>query len=330
MPHIRSDTARSQKRFVHSAIKPLYKPHKAPRLEAASDKKPVMLVGENPQLEKAYVRLTGEPRREDVRPLKVLIKSLAHIKATYAQNEDFEWANEQLKSVRQDLVVQGLLQNRFARDVYETHARILLENGDLDEFQQCQSMIRSLTKGNGALDDVSVQASLGSVARSFELGVNRTMSKPRRQTPEDEDEFLGYSILYSLVRNSSIDLKIELQRAKSAGCSEERESSCSHAVKVVKAVEGDDYRSFFRLYENAPHMSAYLCDFLVKRVRDGALDRVLSAHRPNVSVEYIRECLHFEDLDETRRFLRQKRAVFVDELTEPEFWVDCKASLSRM
>jgi hypothetical protein len=80
-------------------------------------------------------------------------------------------------------------------------------------------------------------------------------------------------------------------------------------------------------------------------VRDQAYRRIISSYRPNVGVEYLRECLHFDDLEETRRFLRQNRAVFVEEAgpastsakkgrrgggggSGPPFWVDCKASSS--
>ena len=64
------------------------------------------LVGRNYILEKPYLRLTTYADPLDVRPLPVLIKALAHIKNRYATEEDFEWANEQLKSLRQDLTVQ--------------------------------------------------------------------------------------------------------------------------------------------------------------------------------------------------------------------------------
>ncbi len=105
------------------------------------------LVGMSQNLEKPYLRLTTFPNAEDVRPLEVLVKSLARIKSRYIQDEDFDWANEQLKSVRQDITVQGI-RNKFVLEVYETHARILLEHGDLSEFNQCQTMIRTLTSSD--------------------------------------------------------------------------------------------------------------------------------------------------------------------------------------
>ena len=81
------------------------------------------LVGTSTAIEKSYLRLTTAPKSCEVRPLIVLQKSLVHIKAHYVQHDDFEYANEQLKSIRQDITVQHL-RNEFVLNVYETHARI--------------------------------------------------------------------------------------------------------------------------------------------------------------------------------------------------------------
>jgi hypothetical protein len=263
--------------------------------------------------------LTDFPRKEDVRPLNVLVKSLAHIKNRYIKDEDFEWANEQLKSVRQDLTVQRL-RNPFVLEVYETHARILLEEGDLDEFNQCQTVIRNIVKGAG-YDDGCGELPLEEI-----MGSNAPLS----QNEETEDEFRGYGILYALVRNAWSQLKLELAQVNASSLEgrEGIELSAVHAIQVVKAVQECDYRTFFRLYECAPHLSAYLMDFLVKRVRDEAYHRVIASHRPTVSIEYIRDALHLADLEETRRFLRQQGASFIQEKGEPTFWIDCKSSLA--
>ena len=55
-------------------------------------------VGTSTALEKAYMRLTSAPKAEDVRPLPVLKMALAHVKAHFVEHEDFDFANEQLKS----------------------------------------------------------------------------------------------------------------------------------------------------------------------------------------------------------------------------------------
>jgi hypothetical protein len=288
------------------------------------------LIGENRKLEKNYLRLTDYPRKENVRPLEVLVKSLAHIKNRYLKDEDFEWANDQLKSVRQDLTVQSI-RNRFVLDVYETHGRILLEHGDLNEFNQCQTVLRTLTQGSIGLEDST--ESNGFMDGELEsVCCEGSEDGPLRQSESNEDEFRGYSFLYALVRSSWSDLKTELIRTRRKTATEgnrcNRASSCMHALQVVTALNDNDYRGFFRLYESAPHMSAYLMDFLVKRVRDLAYERIIAAYRPTVSVEHFRECLCFNDLEETRLFLRQSDAVFVHEKGQPPFFVDCKASTS--
>ena len=61
-------------------------------------------VGESTTLEKAYMRLTSAPKAEDVRPLPVLRMALSHVKAHFVENEDFDFANEQLKSKFESLL----------------------------------------------------------------------------------------------------------------------------------------------------------------------------------------------------------------------------------
>ena len=82
--------------------------------------------------------------------------------------------------------------------------------------------------------------------------------------------------MYAYVRSSWLDVKTELARCRLSMATtaaavahdspQSHHSSCAlHAVSVVRALDDHDYRTFFRLYRSAPHMSAYLMDFLVKR-----------------------------------------------------------------
>jgi hypothetical protein len=325
--------------FTNDGPIPLYSSLSAPRTTTTGPKSKKSshgrFVGENRNLEKPYLRLTDYPKKEAVRPLEVVIKSLAHIKSRYCQEEDFEWANEQLKSVRQDLTVQAI-RNKFVLDVYETHARILLEHGDLNEFNQCQTVIRTLTQGSVGLEKDTTDSSEYFQGELAALCCEEDSDdKALRQSDISADEFRGYGFLYALVRNSWSDLKTELVRTRETLAAvvkdenhshSDRTSNCMHALQVVTAVNANDYRNFFRLYDSAPYMSAYLMDFLVKRVRDSAFERIIAAYRPTVSVEHFRECLFFQDLDETRLFLQESGAVFVQEKGEPLFFVDCKAS----
>ena len=300
------------------------------------------LVGTCQDLEKSYFRLTTFPKPETVRPQPVLVKSLAHIKSRFIQTEDFDWANEQLKSVRQDITVQRL-RNKFVLEVYETHARILLEHGDLDEFHQCQTMIRNLTTGCSSGDE-DVEELDGNddndVHDSEQLATDDGRLPHLKQCEDASDEFRAYGLLYALVHHSWSELSRVLNYAidsvSSPTCANaqdgevHRGAAFRHAISVVKAVMHNDYQGFFKLYESAPHLSAYLMDFLVRRVRDSAYERIVVSYRPTMSVEHFREALFFQDLEETRRFLRKNAAVFVRENGEPPFWVDCKASTASL
>ena len=101
--------------------------------------------GTSQKLEKAYLRLTSAPKPADVRPLRVLKLALEHVKHQYQADDqrNYKWTNEQFKSIRQDLTVQNLTRTAFSLSVYETHARISLEHGDLNEFNQCQTVIQT-------------------------------------------------------------------------------------------------------------------------------------------------------------------------------------------
>ena len=87
------------------------------------------------------------------------------------------------RSVRQDITVQRI-RNTFTVEVYEMHARICLEYGDMTEFNQCQAQLTQL----------------------YEEGLG---------TAEAEREFIAYNILYNVGKgaaNNVNDLMLPLTK----------------------------------------------------------------------------------------------------------------------
>lgn len=105
-------------------------------------------IGCSKSMERMYSRDTPTP--SDIRPESVLVAALKYITGKAKKKEKLEgrrnamkYLSEQLKGMRQDLRVQDI-KNNFAVKVYEMHAKLSLECGDLEEFNQCQAALKIL------------------------------------------------------------------------------------------------------------------------------------------------------------------------------------------
>lgn len=328
------------------------------------------IIGRNMEIEKSYLRLTTYPKCEDVRPLPILIKALDHVKRKYQQNDDFDWCNDQLKSIRQDITVQKShipSNHTLLLDVYQTHARILLEHGQLSEFNQCLSNVLQI------YDALQNDNDRNKFKQNSIVDANGIRSKSTTTTcsvKKAEGEFRAYSILYSLVQSKTtfLDLNIALRRRlqqhqmfmqqeepqktrskpnnkkskkrrrpsniitdtssdavsskqngnnNSLGMMNDISEEEQHAWDVVHSMYNGQYTKFFSLYDTAAHMSPYILDFLLHRVRLHSYHAIIASYRPSISILYIQQSLHFDTLDEVHHFLQQRGTVFVPS-TSPE------------
>ena len=187
--------------------------------------------------EKKYFRLTSAPNPDTVRPLPVLEKTLEFLKKKWKKENNYSYTCDQLKSLRQDLTVQHI-KTAFTVSVYELHARIALEKGDLGEYNQCQTQLRALY--------------------SQHLGGH----------PE---EFKAYRILYFIHTCNRTDMNDVLADLTAA---EKQHPAVKHALDTRSALALGNYHRFFQLYLETPNMGAYLMDMFVGRERLVALSNL--------------------------------------------------------
>ncbi|KAJ3636280.1 hypothetical protein Zmor_009074 [Zophobas morio] len=168
---------------------------------------------------------------------------------------------EQLKSIRQDLTVQAI-RNEFTVMTYETHARIALEQCDYLEFNQCQIQLKQL----------------------YQEGIAGHYA-----------EFLAYNILYLIYTNSiSAALKLLINIPEDLA----DDPAVQHALACRAHVSAGDYHALFKLYTKTPNMGIYLFDAFAFPERKKAMKAMMSAYRPVIAVQFVKEVLSFEDENE--------------------------------
>ncbi|KAI9020707.1 SAC3/GANP/Nin1/mts3/eIF-3 p25 [Phycomyces nitens] len=211
------------------------------------------IIGTSSKLEKQYLRLTSAPDPSTVRPLGILKQTLELLKDKWKAEQNYTYICDQFKSMRQDLTVQRI-RDEFTVQVYEIHARIALEKGDLGEYNQCQSQLKQL----------------------YTLGI-----------PGNVMEFTAYRILYFLhTQNWSgkptdfIYIKKKLKIIQPLDINsimaevtpeQKRDEAVQHALQVRSCLATCNYHRFFRLYTSAPNMGGYLMDQFIERERVQAL-----------------------------------------------------------
>ncbi|KAI8632489.1 SAC3/GANP/Nin1/mts3/eIF-3 p25 family-domain-containing protein [Xylariaceae sp. FL1651] len=224
------------------------------------------IVGQNETLEKRYLRLTAAPKPEDVRPERVLQQTLDFLKRKWRKENNYSYICDQFKSLRQDLTVQHI-RNEFTVSVYEIHARIALEKGDLGEYNQCQTQLRAL----------------------YRAGIKG-----------NPIEFKAYRILYFIHTANRTALNDAIADLTTA---EKEELPVKHALNVRSALALGNYHKFFQLYLDVPNMGAYLMDMFIKRERLAALANMCKAFKPELKLRYITEELAFESDAEAAQFI---------------------------
>lgn len=240
-----------------------------PKLQYDSDGP---IIGLSESIEKQYFRLTSAPNPHTVRPLPVLQKSLEYILTQWKNGREYVYLCDQLKSVRQDLTVQGI-KNEFTVEVYETHARIALENNDFGEYNQCQSQLK-LLYFSGLVGNVG--------------------------------EFMTYRFLYLLLTNNSIDFNEEIFNIPD---SFKVYTSMQHILCIQKCYQTLDLSRFLLLATDLPKHGKILIAPLVEKVRNNLLDRILISSKLKISTSSLAEILCFKENSQCLEFIQGRMKV---------------------
>jgi hypothetical protein len=190
-------------------------------------------------------------------------------------------------------------------EVYETHARMDLEAGDLPEYNQCQTQLKAL----------------------YGEGIEGC-----------RNEFVAYSLLYILFNHgNSRDLLSAMARLTLDGRSDE---VVKHALVVWHALAMDNYTSFFRLYRRAPVLSPCLMDIHVEKMRFEAVKCMTRSYRPTIPVASVARSLGFtaepssegeaDGVEECEEWLRGHGAHVQFDSSSSELVVEAKLSSTSL
>jgi len=293
--------------------------------------------GTSTTLEKEYLRLTAPPRAERVRPFGILKKHLRNLQHEYycyrttstenpsdnpkkkailqermqtplekrktndgdddcQRRRDYLWFCSQLKAIRQDCTVQRI-RGYLAVDVYETHARIALQEGDLNEYNQCQTQLKELYKTRPTIEnEESVRV------RSDRTSSDVLNDKNDHSSVSDwkhQQEFIAYRLLYYVFLSTNEQYSggsSDMFHIMLSLTAQERDHpAIRHALKVREAVAASDYFRFFRLHRSSPNLGVFLTNLLVPIMRFRGLRRITKAYRPSIELSVCLQQLGFRD-----------------------------------
>ncbi|KAL3838110.1 hypothetical protein ACJIZ3_022701 [Penstemon smallii] len=229
------------------------------------------------EIEKRYLRLTSAPDPATVRPEEVLEKALLMVQNS---QKNYLFKCDQLKSIRQDLTVQHI-RNELTVKVYETHARLAIEVGDLSECNQCQSQLQTL----------------------YAEGIKGCHM-----------EFAAYNLLCVILHsNNHRDLLSAMSRLSADA---KKDKAVKHALSVRTAVTAGNYVMFFRLYKTAPNLNTFLMDLYVEKMRYAAVKCMSRSYRPTVPVSYLSQILGFTSASPKSEAIDEKEIEGVEECME--------------
>lgn len=256
------------------------------------------IIGTCQTIEKSYLRLTSEPNPELVRPLNVLKAAYAKLMERHKKKEvTYTYLCDQFKAIRQDLRVQ-MIETKFTVSVYETHAKLALESGDLGEYNQCQSRLLILYE------------------------------KPALKSP-NYGEFMSFLILYYMMTEDNaaiMALRLKLLEEDPVTF---KKPMVQKSFKLSNARTKNDYHRFMKICNSVRSLGKHLINVFLEKEILKALDIMCRAYN-QLSLDFLKEEFNFPDTASMALYLQKKNLgsyiVTKDEGSEKEFkYLDSRA-----
>lgn len=261
------------------------------------------IVGTSTALEKKYLRLTSEADASTVRPEPILKKSFQLVQEKYRDTKDYAYCSEQLKSIRQDLVVQ-LIQNSFSLQVYEYAARLSLKHGDMAEYLQCNTQLQELyhrediSKVN--LPEFTCYRILYMIFMEENLNLMRllkelTIEQKQHKYLQFALDIYGHFTLMDYYR-IFLTLMVEPRQLIQQQRQQQQQQQQSGNVVTIPS---------------APLMVPYLFAMFKDKYRLLALKAYIKAYRPmEISLTYMQKMLRFSRVEEFHKFLDHNKVLY--------------------
>lgn len=256
------------------------------------------IVGTCQTLEKSYLRLTSEPNPALVRPIKVLRKAFTKLMERNKKKEvTYTYLCDQFKAIRQDMRVQ-MIETKFTVGVYETHARLALENGDLGEYNQCQSRLLILYERPDL--------------KSTNYG-----------------EFMSFLILYYMMTEDNAAIMALRLKLIEEDPLTFRKPMVQKSFKLSNARTSNDYHRFMRICSSIKSLGKHLINVFLEKEILKALNIMCRAYN-QLSLEFLKEEFNFPDTNSINLYLQKKNLgefiVTKDQGGEKEFkYLDSRA-----
>jgi len=270
------------------------------------------IVGTSTALEKSYFRLTSPPSPSVVRPPLILSAALARLLSLHATGErNYAYLCDQMKAIRQDLTVQGVKGEVTVR-VYEEHARMAIEVGDMSEYNQCQTQLMVLYADNPS--HRSAGEANGAVKTEGVVSEEKDATADGGDGPavwENETEFLMYRLCYYLLVNNQPAIASYL---RSLTPHQRTLPAIQHVLDLRSAVACDDFHSFLTRYKQTPWMGSTLLQHLCPRLRWLGVQVLVRGYKPTkVEVDVFTRALAFADQANCLDFLLNCGAVLSED-----------------